>query len=74
MKLMVVMIASLCLIATSWAQGKDTENGRKSKSMQTVKDITMVAPARSMRKALLPNYGNARASRRGTAASLPSPP
>ena len=45
MKLMAVMIASLCLIATSWAQGNDTENGRKSKPMQTVKDITMVAPA-----------------------------
>jgi 4-carboxymuconolactone decarboxylase len=45
MKLMAVMIASLCLIATSWAQGNDTENGRKSKPMQTVKDIKMVAPA-----------------------------
>lgn len=42
MKLLVVMIGSFCLIATSWAQGNDTENGRKSKPMQTVKDITLV--------------------------------
>ena len=45
MKLMAVMIAALSLISSSWAQGDHTENGRKSKPMETVKDITMVAPA-----------------------------
>src|SRR5207302_7806752 len=30
---------------TTWAQGRDTQNGRKSKPMQTVNDITIVAPA-----------------------------
>jgi len=45
MKLMAVAIAALSLISTSWAQGRDTQNGRKSKPMQTVNDITIVAPA-----------------------------
>src|SRR5437879_13809886 len=36
MKRMAVMIASLCLITTSWAQGDHTERGRKP--MQTVND------------------------------------
>ncbi len=44
MKLMAVMIASLCLIATSWAQGEHVKDGRK-KPMQTQKDIAMVVPA-----------------------------
>jgi len=69
MKLIAVMIASLCLIATSWAQDEHTKDGRK-KPMQTQKDITMVAqPLVSTHKVLLPNYGSARDSRRGTAAS-----
>src|SRR5438270_4608618 len=45
MKLMAVAIAALSLISTTWAQGRDTQNGRKSKPMQTVNDITIVAPA-----------------------------
>jgi 4-carboxymuconolactone decarboxylase len=44
MKLIVVMIASLCLIATSWAQDERPKDGRK-KPMQTQKDIAMVVPA-----------------------------
>jgi 4-carboxymuconolactone decarboxylase len=44
MKLIAVMIASLCLIATSWAQDEHAKDGRK-KPMQTQKDIAMVAPA-----------------------------
>src|SRR2546427_1791042 len=43
MKRIAVMIASLCLATTSGAQGDDTERGRKP--MQTMNDITMVAPA-----------------------------
>jgi 4-carboxymuconolactone decarboxylase len=43
MKRIAVMIASLCLATTSWAQGDDTERGRKL--MQTVNDSKMVAPA-----------------------------
>src|SRR3989475_2663652 len=45
MKLMAVMIALLSLITTTWAQGQQTQNGRKSDPMQTITDITMVAPA-----------------------------
>ncbi len=45
MKLIAVMIASMTLITTSWAQGGHTEDGRKSKPMQTSKDVMMVAPA-----------------------------
>lgn len=44
MKLIAVMIASLCLIATSWAQDEHAKDGRK-KPMQTQKDITMVTPS-----------------------------
>src|SRR6267143_4399690 len=44
MKLMAVMIASLCLIATSWAQDEHVKDGRK-KPMQTQKDIARVVPA-----------------------------
>ena len=45
MKLMAVTIAVLSLISTTWAQGQHTHNGRKSEPMQTVNDVTMVAPA-----------------------------
>src|SRR6266699_1499486 len=45
MKRMAVMIALLSLIRTTWAQGQQTQNGRKSDPMQTITDITMVAPA-----------------------------
>jgi len=45
MKLMAVMIATLSLISTKWAQGQHTQTGRKSESMLTINDITMVAPA-----------------------------
>jgi len=45
MKLMAGMIAALSLISTTYAQGQHTHNGRKSESMQTINDITMVAPA-----------------------------
>src|SRR5438552_13060486 len=43
MKRIAVMIATLSLATTSWAQGDRTENGRKQ--MQTANDISMVAPA-----------------------------
>src|SRR6267143_5702822 len=43
MKRMAVMIATLSLATTSWAQGDHTEGGRKP--MQTVNDSRMVAPA-----------------------------
>src|SRR5207237_10712321 len=45
MKLMAVMIVALSLISTTWAQGQHTQTGRKSEPMQTMNDITMVAPA-----------------------------
>jgi len=45
MKLMAVMIAALTLVSTTWAQGQRTQTGRKSEPMQTINDITMVAPA-----------------------------
>jgi len=45
MKLMTVMIAALTLLGTTWAQGQHTQNGRRSESMQTTNDITMVTPA-----------------------------
>ena len=41
---MAVMIATLCLIATSWAQDEHAKDERK-KPMQTQKDIAMVVPA-----------------------------
>src|SRR5438105_9321143 len=43
MRQIAVMIASLCLITTSWAQGDNSK--RRRKPMQTVNDITIVAPA-----------------------------
>jgi hypothetical protein len=43
MKRIAVMIATLSLVTTSWAQGDRTENGRKL--MQTANDTSMVAPA-----------------------------
>jgi 4-carboxymuconolactone decarboxylase len=45
MKLMTVMIAALTLLGTTWAQGQHTQKGRRSASMQTTNDITMVTPA-----------------------------
>src|SRR6266700_2981728 len=45
MKRMAVMIALRSQIRTTWAQGQQTQNGRKSDPMQTITDITMVAPA-----------------------------
>src|SRR5260370_9428841 len=45
MKLMPLMIVALSLISTTWAQGQHTQTGRKSEPMQTMNDITMVAPA-----------------------------
>ena len=45
MKLMAVMIAALSLIGKTYAQGQHTQTGRKSEPMQTINDITMVAPA-----------------------------
>jgi 4-carboxymuconolactone decarboxylase len=45
MKLMAVMIAALLLIGTTSAQGQHTQTGRKSEPMQTINDITTVAPA-----------------------------
>lgn len=45
MKLIAAMIASLCLITISWAQGDHIKEGRKSKPMQTLNDSRMVTPA-----------------------------
>jgi 4-carboxymuconolactone decarboxylase len=45
MKPMTVMIAALTLLGTTWAQGQHTQEGRRSVSMQTTNDITMVTPA-----------------------------
>src|SRR2546425_6947202 len=45
MKRMAVMIVALSLISTTWAQGQHKQTGRKSEPMQTMNDITMVAPA-----------------------------
>jgi 4-carboxymuconolactone decarboxylase len=45
MKLIAVMIASLCLVPTSWAQGSHTNGGRKSKPMNMTIDVTTTAPA-----------------------------
>src|SRR5438093_4985938 len=45
MKLVAAMIAVLSLISTTYAQGQHTHNGRKSEPMQTINDITTVAPA-----------------------------
>ena len=45
MKWMAVMIAAIALSSSVWAQGQNAENGRKPKTMPTVNDITMVAPA-----------------------------
>jgi 4-carboxymuconolactone decarboxylase len=45
MKLIAVMISTLCMVTTSWAQDDHTKEGRKSKPMQAANDISMVAPA-----------------------------
>src|SRR5260221_13739321 len=44
MKLIPMIVASLCLASTSWAQSSHAA-GRKSKPMPTLNDIKMVAPA-----------------------------
>jgi hypothetical protein len=73
MKLIPMIVASLFLAFTSWAQNSRAADGRKSKSMPTLNDSRMVAqPLRSTSKGLLPNYGNALASHHGIEASLPS--
>jgi hypothetical protein len=75
MKLMTVTITAFFLISTTWAQGQQRQNGRKSEHMQTVDDITMVVPAlEKYAKGPLPSYGNAPASSHATAALLPSRP
>src|SRR5207249_2035722 len=40
-----LMIVALSLISTTWVQGQHTQDGRKSEPMQTINDITTVAPA-----------------------------
>ncbi|MFY9741642.1 MAG: carboxymuconolactone decarboxylase family protein [Candidatus Sulfotelmatobacter sp.] len=44
MKLMAVVIAALTLVSTTVVQGQHTQRGRRSESVQTTNDITMVAP------------------------------
>ena len=39
MKPIAVMIAALSLVTTSWAQVDHTNNGRRSKPMQTVRNV-----------------------------------
>lgn len=72
MKVMTVMIATLLMIATSWAQGGDTKDGRKSEPMRTVNDSKMVAPA--LEKYAQGPIAELWKRRHGTAASLPSRP
>ena len=75
MNLMTVTITAFFLISTTWAQGQQRQNGRKSEHMQTVDDITMVVPAlEKYAKGPLPSYGNAPASSHATTALLPSRP
>src|SRR6266705_2181083 len=45
MKLIFTIVASLSLASTSWAQSSHAADGRKSKSMPTLNDSRMVAPA-----------------------------
>src|SRR5258707_8233252 len=45
MKLMALMIVAPSLISKTWAQGQHTQTGRKTEPIQTMNDITMVAPA-----------------------------
>lgn len=45
MKWMAVMIAAISLSSSVWAQGQQTETGRKLETMPTADDITMVTPA-----------------------------
>src|SRR5882724_9528750 len=45
MKLILTIVASLSLASTSWAQNSHAADGRKSKSMPTLNDSSMVAPA-----------------------------
>ena len=45
MKLIPMIVASLCLASTSWAQSSHAADGRKSKPMPILNDSRMVAPA-----------------------------
>ena len=45
MKQMAVIIATIFIGSSTWAQSQQTENGRKPETMPTVNDMTMVAPA-----------------------------
>src|SRR6266487_7038238 len=45
MKLIPMIVASLCVASASWAQNSHAADGRKSKSMPTLNDSGMVAPA-----------------------------
>ena len=45
MKLILTIVASLSLASTMWAQNSHAADGRKSKSMPTLNDSSMVAPA-----------------------------
>src|SRR5213596_1943775 len=45
MKLIPMIVASLFLASTSWAQNSRAADGRKSKPMPTLNDSRMVAPA-----------------------------
>src|SRR6266487_1113410 len=45
MKLIPMIVASLCVASASWAQNSHAADGRKSKSMPTLNDSRMVAPA-----------------------------
>ena len=75
MKLMALMIVALFLISTTWAQGQHTQTGRKSEPMQTMNDITMVAPAlEKYAQGPLAGLWKRLASRHATGALLQSPP
>ena len=69
MKQMAVMIASLCLITASWAQGDHTKKGRKP--MQMVNASRIVAPAlEKYAQGPLAELWNAPASRYGDSGGL----
>jgi len=50
MKLLAATIASLSLLATSWAQVKETKGGQKVKPMRTLNDIPGAAATSAIRK------------------------
>src|SRR6516225_5419600 len=45
MKRMAVIIATIFMGSSTWAQSQQTENGRRRETMPAANDITMVAPA-----------------------------